>query len=349
MAFEERSPGPSHWGPALPGARLILPRRAWLRDGNQGWIIDTVPVSANDHVATIADRLSSDLPPDIGPAPIPTKPWDELASPAFMDLVQDAVALLRHGTLRKVVLARAVDSDLGHAPDMARSWAVCAAKVMSTRACTPPILTTAQSSVEQRLSCSSPRMAKRLRPWPLAGSRAFERQCRGPSAWPRNDVFGKERTEHQVVVDHIIHQLSQRCSELSIPERPRIRRLPLVQHLETRISGRLPDADPLDLVAACIRLPRYADSRLAPQATGSNAANTCTVGCILACLAGSRLVIPVSSLPYVAALCVVTKLACLQVRGSLKPHSQSESLKKPNSSSARCARRSNWGEYIAST
>lgn len=251
MAFEDRSPGPGHWGPALPGARLVLPRRAWLRDGSQGWVIDALPVTADDHPSDVAAALTAPLPDDLGPAPIPTKAWDRLRLPAFTDLVQDAVSLLRHGALRKVVLARAVDSDLGREPDMVKVLARLR-RQGDTDSCVY-----ATDLDDGSIFCgATPELllathGEALATMALAGSRARSRTPAEDRALGREMLASaKERTEHQLVVDHIVHQLGLRCQELAIPERPRVRRLPLVQHLETRITGRLPDADPLDLVAA---------------------------------------------------------------------------------------------------
>ncbi|MHC5068074.1 MAG: chorismate-binding protein, partial [Planctomycetota bacterium] len=113
-SFEAQGPGPGAWGHTLPGARLIVPRRCyWQRDGHC-WQYDVIDVSADDDTSERLAALTA------GPEPCPPRsplPWPTAEPRPFTELVDDALALLQFGALRKVVLARAVDQACAVTPD----------------------------------------------------------------------------------------------------------------------------------------------------------------------------------------------------------------------------------------
>ncbi len=89
----------------------------------------------------------------------------------------------------------------------------------------------------------------RIRSHALAGSIEPGVTGRGRQAAVLFDS-AKDRWEHQLVVDHLVAHLRPRCRELTWPDRPTVRELRNVLHLETPVVGEL--ADPhhvLDLVA----------------------------------------------------------------------------------------------------
>jgi salicylate biosynthesis isochorismate synthase len=258
LAFEQRTPGPGHWGDGLPGARLVLPRRAWWqRRSGQGYIIDTIAVSADDTLADLAERM---LDEPVAQRPTtPAHPWPALCTTAYEQLVEEAVALIEHGAMRKVVLARACDHHLQRAPDIASvlaalhstadAWTYSYAIDLDDDACfigaTPELLFHLDGA-----SCHTVA---------LAGSRPRGHDADHDEALAAELLAStKERKEHQLVVEHLVHQLRVRSSKLSVPQSPSLRRLARLQHLETQLSCRLRDPDPFDLMAALHPTPAVA-------------------------------------------------------------------------------------------
>lgn len=244
-AFEERPPGPSHWGAHLHGARLWLPQRLdWRRGDGDGWTIRALAVTAEDEPAAAAGRL---LAPHATAADEPSPPWPGLRND-YTEQVEDAVVLLRDGAMRKVVLARAVDEPL--APDyrenalLARLHALgggtlYAHDVAGALFCgsTPEVLFAAQG--------------ERVETMALAGSTP-----RGPDAAGdarQVDTLmqcTKQRKEHGLVVEHLVAGLRPRCLPFTVPDAPHPRLLERIIHLETRLAARLMRNDYLELLGA---------------------------------------------------------------------------------------------------
>lgn len=244
-AFEERPPGPSHWGAHLHGARLWLPQRLdWRRADGSGWTIRAVAVTSSDEPADAATRLLAP-PAEAGNEPSP--PWPGLRND-YVDQVDDAVVLLRDGAMRKVVLARAVDEPL--APDysegslLARLHALgggtlYAHDVAGALFCgsTPEVLFAAQGDQVETMA--------------LAGSTP-----RGPDAAGdarQVDTLmqcTKQRKEHGLVVEHLVAGLRPRCVPFAVPDAPHPRLLERIIHLETRLAARLTRSDYLELLGA---------------------------------------------------------------------------------------------------
>lgn len=257
LAFEQRSPGPSHWGAHLPGAQLVLPQRLWWRRrSGEGWRIDAVCVHAESKRDEIAAAF--DAPVDQGPL-APAQPWSGLSQRSFVDSVADTAALIDNGAFRKVVLARAADHQANQPIDVnqvldrlhrtADAWTYIYSCDLDDGSqfigATPEILFHVKDSTLHTVA--------------LAGSR------------PRSDdtmldqqlgqellASTKERKEHQLVVEHLARQLGPRCSELNVPGTPSLRKLDRLQHLETPISGTLHQADPFDLMNAIHPTPAVA-------------------------------------------------------------------------------------------
>ncbi len=248
-AFEERAPGPSHWGQGLSGARLWLPRRlSWRTASGQGWTIAARALTAADHDASrIAERLIAE-PPAISPAPV--VPWPKLRSD-YLEQVEDAVSLLRDGALRKVVLARAVDQELRQGLDPAgvlRRLAQLPGQDATVYAvdnddgllfvgASPELLFEAENN---RISAMA-----------LAGSSA-----RGATPEEDEELLRalmdstKQRKEHGVVVEHLVATLLPRCHPFRVPPGPHARRLATIMHLETDLDAELRQQDYLELLGA---------------------------------------------------------------------------------------------------
>lgn len=258
FAFEDRPPGPGAWGPALPGARLILPRRTWWRRrSGEGVVIHALAVEAGDDPAAVAERLVEEpVPPADRAAPAA---WPAPPERPYADLVAEAVALIEHGGLRKVVLARAVDHELPspragadllerlhHAGDAnTYVYGVDLDDGALFAGATPELLFHGRNRSYTAVA--------------LAGSRP-----RGATS-EEDHRYGaellsstKERKEHQLVVEHLVRRLRGRSRELDVPGVPSLRRLERLQHLETVLSGILEAPEPFDLLTALHPTPAVA-------------------------------------------------------------------------------------------
>ncbi len=247
--FEERAPGPSHWGQGLSGARLWLPRLLAMRGADgQGWMVAARALTAADHdSARIAERLIAD-PPAISAGP--TMPWLPLRTD-FQEQVEDAVSLIRDGAMRKVVLARAVDQALPGGFD--------APAVLGRLARLPAQDATVYAHDNDDGSLfigASPELLfeasdNRITAMALAGSVA-----RGASPAEDQELLRglmdstKQRKEHGVVVEHLVATLQPRCHPFKVPEGPHPRPLSTITHLETVLEAELRQQDYLELLGA---------------------------------------------------------------------------------------------------
>lgn len=258
VGFEDRAPGPSHWGAQLPGARLVLPRRLlWRRRSGHGYVVDAIVVGADDDPDALAERLIDE--PVSTRELEPSAPWPALDAAPYPDLVEDAVALLEHGAMRKVVLARAIDRRLERPIEVpavlerlhaaSDDWTYCYAIDLDDGAvfagATPELLYHLDGSECRTIA--------------LAGSRP-----RGTDADADAELgeqllrSTKERKEHQLVVEHIVRQLRARSGDLEVPGSPTLRRLARLQHLETQLVCHLDRPDAFDLLGALHPTPAVA-------------------------------------------------------------------------------------------
>jgi isochorismate synthase len=158
---------------------------------------------------------------------------------AWRDLVRAARATVRAGDLEKVVVARGVrhraSREYGRVATLATLWrehpgAFGFALDLGAKGCflgaTPELLVRVEGRRvdAQALAGTAPR-----------ASTPDEDRRLGDSllACPKN------RLEHQLVVDAVDQALRPRCSELTASEEPVLKRLPGLQHLETRFAGTL--------------------------------------------------------------------------------------------------------------
>jgi salicylate biosynthesis isochorismate synthase len=247
FTFEERPPAASHWGAHLPGARLWLPRRLlWRRADGSGWTVAAVPVSTGETVEDLAARLLAD--PVILPLVAPCS-WPKLIGD-YREEVEDAVALIRDGALRKVVLARAVDHPLPTGLSVDRI--IARLRALGDRATlyahdlpgagifcgiTPEVLFQADGTQVTTMA--------------LAGTTRRGRNDEEDAGLVKDLVAGtKERKEHGVVVEHLVAVLRERASPFLVPSSPHPRLLERVIHLESVITANLARTDYLELLDA---------------------------------------------------------------------------------------------------
>jgi salicylate biosynthesis isochorismate synthase len=247
FSFEERAPAASHWGARLPGAQLWLPRRLfWRRADGRCWTIAALTVHATDVNADIAEQLLA--PPSVIPA-APLVPWPPLAVDYVYE-VEDAVALIRDGALRKVVLARAVDHPL--ASNNNEAQLITKLRRLGERATmyvhdlpgaglfcgiSPEVLFTAHERTVSTMA--------------LAGTTRRGKNADEDAGLVEALIAGtKERKEHGVVVEHLVSVLRSRAAPFTVPSAPHPRLLDQVIHLETLLEAELSRLDYIDLLAA---------------------------------------------------------------------------------------------------
>jgi len=192
---------------------------------------------------------------DPSPGRLPVEAWgpevrvrSDRAHEVYTAQVERALAEIERGRLQKVVLARALRVETGDALEvpgflerLRETYGSCVLIAMGRGedtflAATPETLVRVEGS---RLTTAA-----------LAGSAPRGRTPEEDRALGEGLCSSaKERAEHAHVVDALRLGLAPFCTTLEIPASPRLRPLFGIQHLETRIAGRLrgdfrPDPDP---------------------------------------------------------------------------------------------------------
>ena len=247
FSFEDRPPSASHWGAHLPGAQMWLPRRLlWRRADGRCWTIAALTVHSTDVAAEIAERLLA-APNKIKSAPLVS--WPVIVG-TYIEEVEDAVALIRDGALRKVVIARSVDHPLPkhcNEPQL-----IANLRRLGERATlyvydlpgaglfcgiTPEVLFTANERTVTTMA--------------LAGTTRRGKNAADDAHLVEALIAGtKERKEHGVVVEHLVSVLRGRAAPFTVPSAPHPRLLDQVIHLETELEAELARLDYVDLLAA---------------------------------------------------------------------------------------------------
>ena len=244
-SFEEAGiPLPSAWGPRLEGARLVLPRIAWWRgtDG-RGWEVRARLVSGDEDPGVVAADL---LSAPAAPVRTPPAPWPPLAQD-FEVQVEDAVALINDGALRKVVLARAVDEPLtaDDATLLTRLGTIPGATVYAHDLADGALFVGATPELLFE-ACGT-----RLRTMALAGTcPRGESEAEDLARSAELLASTKQRKEHGVVVEHLAAALRPRAARFAVPTTPHRRNAGNLLHLQTLLDVDLRRPDHLDVVAA---------------------------------------------------------------------------------------------------
>jgi isochorismate synthase len=242
-------------GRRLPG--LVIPWRAVRREQDgQTWRLDVnFPGREGDDpppLEAVVGGIAHEPFPDIQVREVP--PADR-----YEDAVEQAVAKIRRGEMRKVVLARTIEV----AAEREFDPRLLAHRL---RAVDPDAYTFAAPTHDGVLVGASPellvsRRGREVRSNPLAGSASR-------SGDPEEDrenadaliASSKEREEHAIVVDAVAETLRPFCEELTWDDEPVLRETPNVWHLSTRFRGALREPAPtaLDLVAELHPTPAVA-------------------------------------------------------------------------------------------
>ena len=242
-------------GSALPG--LVIPRRTVRRDHRgMTWRLDAkAPVEDADDPPPFEQVVGGSAHEPFAEIQLREVP----ASDGYEDAVRRAVARIRRGDLRKVVLARTVEVEGNRAFDPR----LLAHRL---RAVDPHAYTFAMPTEHGVIVGASPellisRHGSEVRSNPLAGSAPRSGDADEDRANADALVASsKDQEEHAIVVDAVAETLGRFCAELTWDPEPVLRETPNVWHLSTRFRGVLrdPAVSALDLVAELHPTPAVA-------------------------------------------------------------------------------------------
>ena len=244
-----------------PDALITVPRYLVVSQGGSSWLITSALAKPDGDTdadaeadATLAD-LGSLLARADGAASADVESngavavVEDVAQARWQETVADILGEIRSGAIRKLVLARQVRAQASEPT----AWGAALRRLRARYGgCTVFAFT-------RDASCflgATPERLVRL------DGRDARIDCLAGSA-PRGAgesadrtlgeallIDEKERLEHALVVDSLRETLQPLCSALDVPERPRLLRMPNVQHLHTPVAGTLSDdRHVLDLVA----------------------------------------------------------------------------------------------------
>lgn len=217
---------------------IILPRVVVGRRSGQAWI------------TTIDDGKSPLV--SLPPASVPKSPeavtWTDGARSAdeWKDTVAEAVHRIGSGEIDKVVLARdiigSVDGPLDPrhllmqlADSYPSTWTFCIDNLLGA---TPELLVRRTGDL----------VTSRV----LAGT-VSRRDSQDDAGLARALLASdKDAIEHEYAVHSVAKALAAHCTDLEVPERPRVLELANVQHLATDVTGRLADSAPVLALAASL-------------------------------------------------------------------------------------------------
>jgi menaquinone-specific isochorismate synthase len=208
--------------PASPSV-LVVPRVVLGRRGGQAWL-----------------TVVGDADPTVPPATVPRAPgvvrWSEGSrSPVqWQEAVRRAVAAIGRGELDKVVLARDLVATAPQPVDVRHLLTRLAARYPSCWTFAVDGLVGATPELLVR------RTGDDVRSRVLAGTIGSlgDDAADGDLADALLDS-DKDLEEHELAVQSVAAALRPHCSELDVPARPAVLRLPNVQHLATDVTGRL--------------------------------------------------------------------------------------------------------------
>jgi menaquinone-specific isochorismate synthase len=240
----------------FPAAEWVVPRLALVRRRHRAHLVATAAGGSARELGAWLDRVAERLVARAEPvASAPAVPEryrvGGLDAPRdWQRRVEEALAAIAAGRLAKCVLARAVTLAAARPLD---ALAVAARLARSAPTATVFAIGRGRATF---VGASPERLAR------VAGDGVWAEALAGTAArgdGPAADrdlgralgASPKERAEHALVVDDLAARLRPLCRRLAIAAGPRVLRAEAVQHLRTRIAGRLRTGRGLlDVVAA---------------------------------------------------------------------------------------------------
>jgi menaquinone-specific isochorismate synthase len=225
--------------PACDGSVLVVPATLLGRRDGQAWLT-TVTDGASRRLGPLAARQPVTTPGEVR--------WSDggLSAPQWEQAVAAAVARIRAGELRKVVLTRDLNAVASAPLDVRMLLARLAARSPDsyTFACagltgaTPELLARREGNEVTSLVLAGT-VAR-------GGTRAEDEALSAVLL-----ASAKDAEEHRYVVDSVRDALAPLCETLEVAAEPELLRLPDVQHLATPVRGTLAGtASALALAAA---------------------------------------------------------------------------------------------------
>jgi len=235
FAFDQDGPGGMRWE-GFPSAAAVLPSITVMRRGGRSTLRVTLAPGADPRMLLgLLSTLRAPLPP-AGPQEVDHIVESRPAAADWRDVVAEAVSAIQAGAMQKVVLARTVQVRTGSPIDgfglvglLRDRYPEC--RVFGWQAGDAVFV---GASPELLVSRSGEHFHLRL----LAGSAP-----RGDEAEDDRRLgdallaSGKDRLEHQIVVDDAVARLKPVVDHLDRPAEPVLERYATVQHLATPLTG----------------------------------------------------------------------------------------------------------------
>jgi isochorismate synthase len=233
----------------FPPARFVLPARLLQTRGSQRSEQRAVRVDPGRHPQEVLAALEQPDPPVHA---TPSVESDLDAEPAdtgeigYLGRVEAALGAIGDGELEKVVVARALDWRASRAFSTDETLAALRTRfphcvVFAVRRAS----TTFLGATPERLIQVSGGL---VRADALAGSAPRGADAAEDEALARAlRESKKEQSEHAIVVRALREALGDVCGRLEVDEAPRVQRHQGIQHLHTRLTGRLAGARPFAL------------------------------------------------------------------------------------------------------
>lgn len=248
FAFQPEQPASPLWS-AFPAARFILPQIQITRLGRQTWLTINRCITSEAERQEMIRQLPLELSelrtslrsyrPQPPASPQIPRSSNVMSQETWHRLVAEAATRVRHSELDKVVLARARQLQFDRPIDPADTLERLAGRYPDTyRFLFEPIPGHAFFGATPELLAEVE--GATLRTVAMAGS---IRRGADPA---EDDALGqrlldtpKERIEHALVVEAIQENLAPLVSDLHVPATPTLCKLSNIQHLQTKIQGRL--------------------------------------------------------------------------------------------------------------
>ncbi len=260
VAFEPTATPSGPWS-GFPPSVVSVPRVLWLRVGSRSYAAlacvgsaETLPEEVK-RTLELADRWSAD---QLRRAPGKARVVSERPSAdVWKSQVARLEACCRRGPLRKVVLARSVELEGVFPPSEVVRRLQTRYPRCTTFAAFRNGATFLGATPERLAFVRSGRVLTEA----LAGTAPRGRTQEADESLRRElEESAKERSEHELVTEHVRAALSRLCARVWEGRREVVA-LPNVQHLRTRFAGRLrPSVDALEAALALHPTPAVAGS-----------------------------------------------------------------------------------------
>lgn len=228
-----------------PGrSMLIVPRVIVGRSGGRAWL--TTIAEAHEPLPSAREVRSVEREPLVAPQGVV---WGEGTrdNKSWQRAVAEAVERINRGELDKVVLARDIVATSSNHIDprflmhrLSERYPEC------------------WTFLVEGLTGATPELLVRRR-GDVVTSRVLAGTIRRGSSVAHDADLGeellasdKDQQEHEYAVTSVAQALSAHCTDLDVPDAPRLLRLANVQHLATDVTGRLADDVPVLSLAASL-------------------------------------------------------------------------------------------------